>query len=37
MNKTLQDKFNSGIPKKQGDKISRDGIKKRGLLKYDTI
>jgi diacylglycerol kinase len=34
MNKTLQDKFNSGIPKKQGDKISRDGIKKRGLLRF---
>lgn len=34
MNKKLIDEFNKGIPQKKGDKISRDGIKKRGLLRF---
>ena len=34
MNKKLLDNFNEGIPQKKGDKISRDGIKKRGLLRF---
>lgn len=34
MTKTLEDKFNKDIPKKQGDRISRDSIKKRGLLRF---
>ena len=34
MNKKLLDDFNKDIPQKKGDKISRDGIKKRGLLRF---
>ena len=34
MSKKLLDNFNEGIPQKKGDKISRDGIKKRGLTRF---
>lgn len=34
MKKTLQDEFEKGIPQKQGDKISRNNIKKRGLIRF---
>lgn len=34
MNKKLEDEFKKDIPQKKGDKISRDGIKKRGLLRF---
>ena len=34
MSKKLLDDFNKDIPQKKGDKISRDGIKKRGLLRF---